>query len=212
MKIIIISPSKKEDKANELQVLISLFENGLNTYHLRKPKLSTKELGEYLRRIPAQFHNRIVIHSHHNLAIKFNLKGVHYTKSHLKKNFKNWWREKTLGIAKSNLIKSVSHTKLVSVYDNNDMNFNYEFLSPIFDSLTGKYQSGFYEEGIKAAIQKTGKRLIARGGADITRIEKVKELGFYGMALYSCIWDSDSPVEEYIKIVKRCNELGIPIE
>jgi thiamine-phosphate pyrophosphorylase len=212
MKIIVISPSKRDNKADEIKTVIGLFENGLETYHLRKPKFSTKELSEYIKNIPEQFHNRIVIHSHHNIARKFNLKGVHYTKAHLKKNFKNWWREKTLGIAKSNLIKTASHTKLSSVYDNNDMKFDYEFLSPIFDSLTGKYQSGFYEEGIKAAIKKTGKNLVARGGVDITRIEKVQELGFRGMALYSCIWDNPTPVEEYIKIVKRFNELSIKVE
>lgn len=212
MKIIVISTSKKETRPREIETITALFENGLETFHVRKPKFSTKELSEYLKAIPEQFHNRIVIHSHHNLARKFNLKGVHYTKSHLKKNFKNWWREKMLGIAKSNLVKSASHTKLSSVYDNNDMKFNYEFLSPIFDSLTGKYQSGFYEEGIKAAIQKTRKNLVARGGIDITRIEKVQELGFTGMALYSCIWDSETPVEEYIKIVKRCRELNIQVE
>ncbi len=37
------------------------------------------------------------------------------------------------------------------------MNFDYVFLSPIFDTITGKYQSGFYEDSILAAIQKNRK-------------------------------------------------------
>ena len=32
---------------------------------------------KYLQEIPVHFHNRIVIHSHHNLAWTFKLKGIH---------------------------------------------------------------------------------------------------------------------------------------
>ena len=207
MKIIVVSTSKKDEK--EPFIVTQLFENGLENFHLRKPKLSTKDFIEYIEKIPSQFHNRIVIHSHHNLAKKYNLKGIHYTKVHQKDNFKNWWRNKVLGYSRMAHVKTASHTKLSSLYDETSIQFNYVFLSPIFDSLTGKYQSGFYEEGIRAAIQKSGKKIVARGGVDITRIEKVQELGFYGMALYSCIWESDTPVVEFIEFMKRCRELNI---
>jgi thiamine-phosphate pyrophosphorylase len=210
MKIIVISPSKI--KENEIKNVIQMFEAGLESYHIRKPKFNTKQLQEYIEKIPKQFHNRIVIHSHHNLARKYNLHGVHYTKKHLEKNLRNWWREKMLRISKSNFVKTTSHGKLASLYDIEEMKFDYVFLSPIFDNITGKYQSGFYEESIKAAIQKTGKNIIARGGVDITRIEKINELGFYGMALYSVVWDKENPVDEYLKIIRRCNELGIKVD
>jgi thiamine-phosphate pyrophosphorylase len=210
MKVVVISPSKiKEEEINNL---IKMFEAGLETYHLRKPKFSTKLLQEYIEKIPKQFHNRIIIHSHHNLARKYNLQGVHYTKKHLEPNFKNWWREKMLRISTSSFIKTSSHGKLASLYDDEEMKFDYVFLSPIFDTITGKYQSGYYEDSIKLALQKTGKKVIARGGVDATRIEKIKELGFYGMALYSSVWDRESPVEEYLKVIQRCKELGIPVE
>jgi len=210
MKIVVISPSKVRE--NEIKNLLQMFEAGLNTYHIRKPTFSTKQLQDYIEQIPKQFHNRIVIHSHHNLARKYNLQGVHYTTKHLEKNIRNWWREKMLRISTSNFIKTTSHGKLSSLYDLEEMEFDYVFLSPIFDTITGKYQSGFYEESIKAAIHKTGKKIIARGGIDVSRIEKVKELGFYGLALYSVIWDIENPLEEYLKIIRRCNELDIQLE
>ncbi len=210
MKIIVISPSKfKED---EIKNVIRLFEAGLETYHIRKPKFNTQQLKDYIEQIPKQFHNRIVIHSHHNLARKYNLLGVHYTKKHLEKNIRNWWREKMLRISTSNFIKTSSHGKLSSLYDPEEMKFDYVFLSPIFDTITGKYQSGFYEESIKAAIVKTGKNIIARGGVDVSRIEKINELGFYGMALYSVIWDKENPLEQYLKVIRRCNELSIKLD
>jgi|SRR5246127_187581 len=210
MKVIVISPSKIKEE--EITNLVKMFEAGLETYHLRKPKFSTKQLQEYIEKIPKQFYNRIIIHSHHNLARKYNLQGVHYTKKHLEPNFKNWWREKMLRISTSNFIKTSSHGKLASLYDEEEMKFDYVFLSPIFDTITGKYQSGFYEDSIKLALQKTGKKVIARGGVDVTRIEKIKELGFYGMALYTSVWDKEKPVEEYLKVINRCKELGIPVE
>jgi len=210
MKIVVISPSKVKEE--EINNLIKMFEAGLETYHLRKPKFSTKQLQEYIEKIPKQFHNRIITHSHHNLARKYNLQGVHYTKKHLEPNFKNWWREKMLRISTSNFIKTSSHGKLASLYDEEEMNFDYVFLSPIFDAITGKYQSGYYEDSIKLALQKTGKKVIARGGVDATRVEKIQELGFYGLALYSSVWDKEKPVEEYLKVIQRCKELDIPIE
>jgi thiamine-phosphate pyrophosphorylase len=210
MKIIVISPSKF--KENEIKNIIQIFEAGLDTYHIRKPKFSTKQLQEYIEKIPKQFHNRLIIHSHHNLARKYNLQGVHYTQKHLEKNLRNWWREKMLRMSTSNFVKTTSHGKLSSLYDTEEINFDYVFLSPIFDAITGKYQSGYYEDSIKAALQKTGKKIIARGGVDATRIEKINELGFYGMALYSSVWDKENPVEEYLKVIRRCNELGIKVE
>jgi thiamine-phosphate pyrophosphorylase len=210
MKIVVISQSKIIE--NEHKIIQDLFEAGLETFHVRKPRLRTKQLVEFLEKIPPQFHNRIIIHSHHNLANKYNLQGVHYTRLHLEPTFRNWWREKKLGFIKRKLIKTSSHNKLATLYDENDIEFDYVFLSPIFDSITGKYQSGFYEDAIKAAVQKTGRKIVARGGIDITRIEKVNELGLHGIALYSCLWNSEQPVEEFIKIIRRCKELGIPVE
>jgi thiamine-phosphate pyrophosphorylase len=210
MKIVVISQSKVLE--NEHDIITKLFEAGLGTLHVRKPRLRTKQLVEYIEKIPAHFHNRIIIHSHHNLASKYNLLGVHYTRLHLEPNFRNWWREKKLGFIKRKLVRTSSHNKLASLYDESDIVYDYVFLSPIFDSITGKYQSGFYEDAIKAAVQKTGLKIVARGGIDVTRLEKVEELGLYGCALYSCIWNGPDPLEEFLKIIHRCAELGIKVD
>ncbi|MEO8760094.1 MAG: thiamine phosphate synthase, partial [Bacteroidia bacterium] len=135
MKVIVISPSKKRE--NEIKNVIQMFEAGLDSYHVRKPTFSTKQLQAYIEEIPKHFYNRIVIHSHHNLARKYNLQGVHYTKKHLVKNIRNWWREKMLRIATSKITKTTSYGKLASLYDLEDIKFDYVFLSPIFDTITG---------------------------------------------------------------------------
>jgi thiamine-phosphate pyrophosphorylase len=210
MKIVLLSKTRYDEK--EMELVTRLFENGLETYHLRKPRLSTRDMRKVLDAIPKHFHSRIIIHSHHQLARQYNLKGVHYTRTHLRKSFKNWWRKITLGLSKSDIIRTSSFTKLSSLYDESEIEFDYVFLSPVFDSLTGKFQSGFYEDGIRAAINKSGRNIVARGGVDYRRLEKIKEMGFYGMALGSCIWDSKEPLEEYLRIVARCRELNIEVE
>ena len=210
MKLIVITPSVTVE--HELSQIREMFESGLPTLHVRKPKFSTSQLKAYLDDIPHQFHKNIVIHSHHELGSKYNLKGIHYTKSHLRNNFKNWWREKRLKLSLQNFSKSCSHTKLASLYEDHKFKFDYVFLSPIFDSLSGKFQSGFFEDGVRQANLKSGQKIIARGGVELKKIEQIQELGFHGLALYSCLWKKTNPLEEYLKIIQKMNELKINIE
>jgi thiamine monophosphate synthase len=71
--------------------------------------------------------------------------------------------------------------------------------------------SGFYDEGIRAAIEKSGKKIIARGGVDETRILQIHNLGFYGLALYSHIWKNTNPKEAFLNFMEqlRMNDIKI---
>ena len=113
MKLVVITPSKRSD--NEIASIIQMFEAGLDTLHVRKNRFSTKELDEYISEIPVHFHNRIIIHSHHKLALKYNLKGFHFTTTHLNRKFRLWWNTKMIYLRKPRLIKSISY-KRISVY------------------------------------------------------------------------------------------------
>ena len=208
MKIIAISPQLHK-YPNESEIVTKLFEKGLGTYHLRKPFFKFSTMINFLKAIPEVYHNRIVIHSHHSLIRKFNLEGVHYTRIHLEPTFINWWNNKRLSSSTKNKVKTISCIKLASLNDLKDAPYDYVFLTSVFDSITGKFQSGYYEDSIKTALQKTATRVIAMGGIDIAKIEKVHTLGFYGMALNNCLWSKENPVEEYEKIVERCHQLGI---
>src|SRR6478735_786042 len=89
MRLIVITPSK--DVPDEQTLVTKMFESGLKTLHLRKPKHSTAQMMDYIKEIPKHFHNRIVIHSHHKLALKFNLKGIHLSRTHLSKQWRYWF-------------------------------------------------------------------------------------------------------------------------
>ena len=209
MKIIVISNS--EPLEDEGRILTKLFENGLETLHLRKPKYSTRQLRKLIASIPDHFHDRIIIHSHHNLSRKFKLKGIHMTKSHKRRPFWKWLNEKILKIKNPNALITTSHSRISSLFEEEEK-YDYIFLSPVFDSLSGKYQSGFTEHGLRSAISKTEFKVIARGGVDINCIEKAKDIGFEGIALYTSIWKKPDPVKEFNEIVERCKQLGIKVE
>ena len=206
MKLILISSSGKSE--DETKQLVQLFEMGIETFHLRKPKMTTKELRYYLEAVPEVFHDRIIIHSHHDLAVSYNLKGIHMTRIHKKRKFRQWFIMQRIRMRKKNIVVSTSFRKLGNLYEEENK-YSYVFLSPIFDSLSGKFQSGFNEFSLKAAIEKTPHKVIARGGMDLSKIEKVREIGFYGMAFYSSIWKSKDPVEAGLKLFEKLKALGI---
>lgn len=209
MKIIVISPAETHE--NETEIVTRLFESGLETFHLRKPRYSTRQLTEYIKKIPAVYHNRIVIHSHHKLLLKFKLKGIHLTKTHRDRNFRTWFITRIIKSKFPAATVSVSHRRLIGLFED-EKTHDYVFLSPVFDSLTGKYQSGFTAHSLKSAIAKTHHKVIARGGVDANVVENVNATGFVGVALYSALWKRKDPVAEFNKVIDKCNELGIKIE
>jgi thiamine-phosphate pyrophosphorylase len=210
MKLFVISSAK--DHPDERVLVTKMFESGLTTFHLRKPKYSTNQMREYLDDIPAHFHNRIVIHSHHQLALKFNLKGVHFTSTHLKKKWRYWFIRQRLKLKLGQLYKSRSYTKLQQVYNSEEFQFNYYLLGTMFNSLTGGYYSGFYEEGVIAAIKNTNKKFVARGGTTPASVKKAGDLGFYGIAFNSFIWDGESPYNNFLKVLESFKASGIELE
>lgn len=211
MKLIVISNSGIVE--NEAIIVTKLFEAGLETFHLRKHKISTKKTKEFISSIPAHFHNRIVVHSHHNLARYFTLKGIHLTKTHKKRRFRTWLMLKLIKLKNPHIIITTSFDTIGKLFEtNSNYNYDYVFLSPIFDSITSKFQGGYTNYSLKSALTKSVHKVIARGGVDINAIEKAHEIGFEGLAFYNSIWKRKDPVAEFNNIIEKFEELKIPIE
>lgn len=211
MKLIVVSNSTMME--NEAKVLTQFFEMGLETLHLRKPRLSTKKTKDLLNSIPEKYHNRIVLHSHHNLARKFNVKGIHLTKIHKKKKFQTKLNIWLIRAKRPNITISTSYSTIGDILElEYHYNYSYVFLSPIFDSLTSRFQGAFTDFSLKSALAKSKLKVIARGGVDFSNIEKAKEIGFAGVALNSNLWKSPKPIDEFNKMVEKFQELNISIE
>jgi thiamine-phosphate pyrophosphorylase len=210
MKLFVITPST--DFANEQSLVTKMFEAGLTTLQLRKPKYSTFQMTEYLKEIPTHFHNRIVIHSHHKLALKYKLKGIHLSKTHMSKNWRNTLVRFRIKLRFGKISKSRSYTRLQQIYKTEDQTFDYYLVGTMFNNMTGDFYSGFYEDGILAAIKNTNKKLVARGGTSPKVLAKTAKLGFYGIAFSSYLWNATAPYDNFLKILEEFKQHNIDIE
>ena len=210
MKLVVITPSIIQD--NEILSVIQMFEAGLQTLHVRKTRLNTKELEDYIKEIPVHFHNRIIIHSHHKLALKYDLKGIHLTNSHLSRKFRLWLNTKMIYLRKPNLIKTISCKQVDELYVEDKIKFSYSFLGTMFHNVSGELYSGFYAEKIEAVLKNSGKKIYARGGVNEKSVELAYELGFHGIAIYGHLWKNGNPFEKYIEFIRFCKEKNIPLD
>lgn len=210
MKLIVITPSK--DFTDEPMLVTRMFESGLTTLHLRKPNYSTAQMRDYINEIPEHYHNRIIIHSHHSLAIKFKLKGIHLSRIHFSKKLRYLFVRFRLKMKFGHTSKSRSYTKLQQAYNKEEHSFDYYLIGTMFNNMNGDLYSGFYPEGIIAANKTCGKKLVARGGATPKIIQKAREYGFYGIAFNSYLWSSDSPYDNFLVLVKEYHRLGMSLE
>ena len=166
MKLILItSPTYfvEEDK-----IITSLFEEGLDTLHLRKPDTAPMFAERLLTLIPEQYHKRIVVHGHFYLKEEFRLKGIHL-------NHRNPSRS-------CHSLEEVKECK---------RDYDYVFMSPIFDCITKKnYNAQYTPEELQKAHKQgiVDKKVMALGGIDIHNIKEVKKFGFGGAAIMGALW------------------------
>jgi len=205
MKIIVLSPQKSIE--NEIYKVIGLFEEGMNVFHLKKPHYSSKKLKSYLDKIPLEFHNRIVIHTHINFALRYNLKGIHLSSKHKKFSLKNWLLLKRIKQRNPWITISTSFHSISDVEQYKDL-YDYVFLSPIFDSISmNDYQSGFKAFSLSSATRRSNYKIVALGGLEVGNIEKAAGLGFWGCAFLGALWSKDDPVEFFKEIKSKCASL-----
>jgi thiamine-phosphate pyrophosphorylase len=209
MKVILISPSQKQE--SEIAILLNMFEQGLLTYHVRKKSFSTSELKKYLEKIPKKYHKRIIIHTHHELALKYDLKGIYISQVHKKRKIKLWLLGKWLRFRKKDLEITTTMRNIEAILDSIPR-YDYVFLSPVFDSLSGNFQSAFSEYNLIPILKNTQYRVIARGGISINTIEKAQQLGFGGIAFYTSIWKAPDPLKEFLKIKEKFAALSLQME
>ncbi len=81
MKLILLTSPNffiEEDK-----ILTTLFEEGLDQLHLRKPASEPVYCERLLTLIPSEYHNRIITYDHFYLRDEFNLMGIHLSEGHM---------------------------------------------------------------------------------------------------------------------------------
>lgn len=178
---------------NEISTIHSLFENGLELLHIRKPDFSAAEMKGFLLEIKLEFRQQLVLHSHHQLAPAFGINRIHFTEKTRtetsEENLKNW--------KENRFILSTSIHQMIDFEELPD-DFDYAFIGPVFESISKpNYASNidFKKELEQRKNNKTA--LIALGGITSDSIKTALEYSFDDVALLGTIWNSNNPIENF---------------
>ena len=177
MKLILLTCPEffvEEDK-----ILTTLFEEGLDILHLRKPNSEPVYCERLLSLMPEQFHSKIVVHDHFYLCDEFGLLGIHLSKRHPQ--------------APPSYHGPVTRTcyDLQSTVEMKPL-CEYVLLRNIFDSISeSENKASFTPDELRTAKRQgiIDQRVIAEGGVSLNNIEQVREWGFGGVAIRGDLWN-----------------------
>lgn len=186
--ILVISSEQPIEK--EHYWIHQLFKKDLDFFHVRKYSFSDDEMKVYLNRIDAVFRHKIVLHSHYHLANDFGIERLHFREeSRIKKIFLPY---------ESFMFSTSVH----SIEDFNALGevWHYAFLSPVFPSIS---KSGYGKNKTVLDDLKCKNnpdvQLIGLGGIDHINYKQVFEYGADGIALLGSIWQSNHPLNAFLK-------------
>lgn len=201
MEVIVFTSQHKTEA--ETQHVIQLFEGGLETLLIRKPKWTGSEVEAFIEAIPQEFRKRIVVHGNYNLAFKYGLKGVHLRRRHRTNKLRNRIKRLIFKLRKPNLVICTTFNSLESLRDN-QQSFDFVFLNSVFSSHS--HYSKSEEAGLnmlRSIIVKSSTPVYALGGVRPEHIAVVKAAGFDGVGLSSFVWKSvDQSAGKVISIFK----------
>ena len=199
--IIITHPTPVE---NEIHIIHSLFSEGLELLHIRRPDYTENEMKLFLSQIGLPFRNRLVLHHYHHLAQAFKIHRLHFSESD--RIARNVLPNRTLNLFRSK--KTVSSTSTHSIEDFNalDNSFEYAFLSPVFSSISKKGYASKLDFSLAIKSRSNHKtKLVALGGIQFENIEQALSFGFDDVALLGTIWEGGNPIENF----KLCRQTAL---
>ncbi|KUJ60316.1 thiamine monophosphate synthase [Flavobacteriaceae bacterium CRH] len=193
--IVITNPSSIED---EINIINSLFEEGLSLLHIRKPEFSEYEMASFIHQIKLEHRSKLVLHNHHQMAEDFGINRFHFSEKE---------RKNEVGHpAKFSKPCRYNSTSTHSIEDFNSLenDFDYAFLSPVYTSISKQnyHPKTNLFEALKSRTNFNTK-VIALGGIDSENIEKTLENGFDDVALLGNIWNDKNPIKQF----KLCHKI-----
>ncbi|KAK9864577.1 hypothetical protein WJX84_008234 [Apatococcus fuscideae] len=168
MQLIVFSSPELLPK--EPALLTAVLDRGLQVLHLRKPGLSRRQYEGILASLSSASRAKLVLHDHHDLAARWDLKGVHYTeRARAEAGRIQAWPGLTISTALHRLEQlQQEHGSL-----------DYAFLSPIFDSISkAGYSAAFDHKELSAAVAQAPMPVYALGGIERHNIQQARALHF----------------------------------
>jgi thiamine-phosphate pyrophosphorylase len=194
MKLIVIS--SPDFIPEEAEIINSLFREGLECMHIRKPRGTKKDFAKLLSEIRPVFLDKIAIHQHHELATEFGMNRLHFTESQRRTTAENQLGElNKTGFTLSTSIHDLDEMENLSTY------FSYSFFGPVFDSIskpryTSALRSDFF---IQTELKKIP--LIGLGGIGELNLHKVRNMNLDGAAVLGVLWREPHQALEVFRIL-----------
>lgn len=176
MIIVITLPEFFEGEAERI---VQFLEGDVDLVHIRKPGAKSEQIEELLLKIPYKLRNRLILHDHFELAIKYRLRGIHLN-SRNNEITKGW----------KGAVSRSCHS-IAELAECKKKSYDYLSLSPIFDSISKEgYKSAFTREQLEEARQKgiIDSRVVALGGVTFDKIGLITEMGFGGAMILGDAW------------------------
>lgn len=164
----------------ETDIVNHLFADGLKRLHLRKPAATTEELERWIEAINLAYRSRIVLHDHHELALRYELGGIHL-------NSRNPHAPKGFDRNRCSLSRSCHSIQEVKACHSD---YDYVLLSPIYNSISKQgYHAAFPLEELTKESKLLSQNIYALGGITFEKLAEVKQLGFAGAAMLGGFWE-----------------------
>ena len=179
-------------------ILETLFQEGMERLHLRKPQGSKQELRSLLDSIPVEFHSRIVLHDHFELTSEYRLAGIHL-------NSRNHAIPEGFRGSISRSCHSLQEIKA-------NQQLDYVFLSPVFESISKEgYGSGFSLQTLQdaASLNIINEKVIALGGISEETISRIYAIGFGGVAILGALWGKVPDLSQKETIINRYKKIQL---
>ncbi|MEG0010800.1 MAG: thiamine phosphate synthase [Muribaculaceae bacterium] len=188
MKLIAITPESFID--NEVAYITMILDNGFDYVHIRKPKSTITEVRLLIKSIPQEYHKRLKLHGFYELTKEFDIAGIHLNKQ---------YPAPISDDCRLKLSKSCHTLEEL----NDASNYEYVFLSPIFDSISKVgYKSHFNLSEISNNFRHSN--VVALGGVNASHLNEIKHSSFYGAAFLGYLFSA----ETMIQLETRLNEIN----
>lgn len=174
----------------EAEQIVQLLHSSVDLIHIRKPESKAEELERLIMSIPSEYYPRLVLHDHHELAMKYHLHGVHL-------NGRN--PQPPMGWEGS-VSKSCHSLEEVKEWKGK---CDYVSLSPIFDSISKQgYHAAFSSAEIEEASRQgiIDKKVLALGGVTFNKIDDVLRMGFGGGMILGDAWKNVSHPQDAVAL------------
>ena len=177
MKLILLTTPNffiEEDK-----ILTTLFEEGLDQLHLRKPGSEPVYCERLLSLIPSEYHSKIITHDHFYLKDEFDLMGIHLSND-------------TVSLPKgySGIVTRTAYTlEQIKEYKPGSQ---YVCMDCVFPSVSEPDQKQLYSHGqLRDAVRQgiIDRKVMALGGVKLENMHEIKELGFGGAVVRGDLWN-----------------------